>query len=325
MSLLKLHLYLLVLHLFSGFSRRPAETDMWVALCTEQLGTWGFRNHSFISWNWFYFYFFQIALYLAKRDFVDHVDSVEVVGVFCSLSNTSNHTFDHFTSNPLPSSICRGRCQSGPLWSWGQKRYQINTAATRTTWKFCATHTYICSLSWQCSSTSPVPSAMEAMTWMSWACPSGETSGSSASRFTPPLATPPSPRWLTSSWRKLESRDNPSPSRCLVGALVERVFLSNTTDLPAVPSDANRPAVLSVLTARAGRCWQGTYSTLLDTLSLFQVTAAQENLNHCLFCRRPVEWTLKLKHTSPTSPWTPMRSSIRSTDPLWLKHDFKLK
>lgn len=46
-------------------------------------------------------HFFQIALYLAKRDFVDHVDSVEVVGVFCNPHNTLIRTFDYFQSNPI--------------------------------------------------------------------------------------------------------------------------------------------------------------------------------------------------------------------------------
>lgn len=139
---------------------------------------------------------------------MDHVDSVEVVGAFCNSHNTLIRSFDYFKSNPIPfppapSLIRRGRCQSRPLWSRRQKRYGLKK-------NFCNRHeTPSCgsteitklflSLSWQCSSTSPVPSATEAMTWTSWACPSGETSGSSASRCTPPPANPPSQRWWTSS------------------------------------------------------------------------------------------------------------------------------
>lgn len=132
-------------------------------------------------------------------------------------------------------------------------------------------------MSLQCSSTSPVPSAMEAMTWTLWACPSEETSGSSASRCTPPPATPPSQRWWTSSWRKSASRDRPSPSRC--HSEVNLTFcplwfplgvLMNMAGFPLCSSDANRPAVLSVLTAGAKRFWQGTVSKPLNRRTSFK-------------------------------------------------------
>lgn len=159
------------------------------------------------------FYFilsFQIALYLAKRDFVDHVDSVEVVGVFCNSHNTLIRTFDYFKSNPIPpppplhplSNPQRALSKSTPLVSKAEKvRVKKNFCSRDETPSCGATKIkkLFLSLSWQCSSTSPVPSATEAMTWTSWACPSGETSGSSASRCTPPPANPPSQRWWTSS------------------------------------------------------------------------------------------------------------------------------
>lgn len=59
---------------------------------TEQLGIWDSTNHFFNFPKPFFSFVvcfvLQIALYLAKRDFVDHVDSVEVVGVFCNSHST---------------------------------------------------------------------------------------------------------------------------------------------------------------------------------------------------------------------------------------------
>lgn len=176
------------------------------------------------------------------------------------------------------------------------------------------------SVSRQCSSTLPVPSATEAMIWMSWACPSGGTSGSSASRCTPPPATHPSQRWWTSSWRKSESRDMPSPSRfhdeinfpLLFLALPTRHLVKCGWFFPCA-SDANRPAMLSVLTARARGRRQGTHSAHSD-----QQTPANDcgtrRFIHNLCCRLAA-WTLRSKRTSPTSPSTQTKSSTRSKEP----------
>lgn len=66
----------------------------------------------------------------------------------------------------------------------------------------------------QSTSTWPAPSATEATTWTWWGCPSGGTSGSSASRCTHPRGTPrPTRRCRNSSWRRSESRDIRFPSR----------------------------------------------------------------------------------------------------------------
>lgn len=108
---------------------------------TEQLGFWDSRNHSSNSPNRFllFFFFFQITLYLAKRDFVDHVDSVEVVGVFCNSHNTLIRSFDYFKSNPPPlpprslSNPQRALSKSTPLVSKAEKvRVKKKTSATGT-------------------------------------------------------------------------------------------------------------------------------------------------------------------------------------------------
>lgn len=148
----------------------------------------------------------QITLYLGKRDFVDHVDSVEVVGMSCSvhaLKRGSCVKTDATVFLPM----CRGRRQGGPFWPRRQERY-LNPKHVCTPWTLTA------SPSLQCTSTSPAPSATEAKTWTWWGCPSGGTSGSSVSRSTLPRGrTQPRHPCRNSSWRRSESRDTLFPFR----------------------------------------------------------------------------------------------------------------
>lgn len=64
----------------------------------------------------------QITLYLGKRDFVDHVDSVEVVGRFYSVP-TLKHGSCLWTDAAGLFLLCRGRRQSGAFRPQRQERY----------------------------------------------------------------------------------------------------------------------------------------------------------------------------------------------------------
>lgn len=151
----------------------------------------------------------QITLYLGKRDFVDHVDSVEVVGMSCSMY-ALKHGSCAWPDGTVFLLMCRGRRQSGPFQPEGQERY-LNpkpplNAVTAGTLKM--------SPSLQSTSTSPAPSATEAKTWTWWVYPSGGTSGSSASRCTRPRGrTRLRPRCRNSSWGRAENRDMLFPFR----------------------------------------------------------------------------------------------------------------
>lgn len=166
----------------------------------------------------------------------------------------------------------------------------------------------------QSTCTSPAPSATEATTWTWWGCPSGETSGSSASRCTRPRErTRQRPQCRNSSWRRLESRDMLFPFRCgnftFSGALHSYCFICQSFFFSFI-SDANRSALFRLPAARAQRFWQGTFAwptcVLPHSPGLFGCWLT------CLFRLRPAVWTLRSKRTSPMPPKILMKSSRRS-------------
>lgn len=113
--------------------------------------------------------------------------------------------------------------------------------------------------------------------------------------------------------------------------------LHMTNEIPAVPSvthgvdqlgrcflflsffltsDADRPPVLSVLTAGAKWFWQGTTTVHFHSLSLSRLEMFEKQIIHLglvsSFCCRLAAWTLRLKDTSPTWPSMQMKSLKRS-------------
>lgn len=191
-------------------------------------------------------------------------------------------------------------------------------------------------------STLLVPSAMEAMTWMLLGCPSEETSGSDAFRcIHPQVETKPKHQCRNPSWGKLESKDMRFPSRWgstthslynityqITPVLQSNVILIITTftfsifiywwcALFLLVSDANRSSMLSLLTAWAKWCWQGTapvhfhYPFPLTLMHYFKCLT-NKSFIWVLLCCRLVVWTLRLKDTLPTQPTVQMKSLRRS-------------
>lgn len=199
----------------------------------------------------------QITLYLGKRDFVDHVDSVEVVGMSCCV-----HALKQGSCVWTDATVFASRVQRAPS-KWTLRALTAGKVpGGKRLWSpWPQAGTLKVSPSLQFTSTSPAPSATEVKTWTWWVCPSGETSGSSASRFTRPRETTRlKPRCRNSSWGRSESRDTRFPFRSANTTFLAVLHLSSFACQSFFLSfllDADRSALFRLPAARAQRFWQG--------------------------------------------------------------------